>query len=430
MGDKLSTSPCFFSDDTLGFRYSDATGLLSAGLMPLGSERTEGSASLTADTYISSLLYTSNSIYGASKLLEVGGGFFVGTKISLLQFNVEHSNSMPAKLRLFVETVGPAASTVISVARMQSRFSLNERTAAWSNTNLDYAAIGRFNLKVNTDQIKKWVEVDVSDLIIDGTLTLALSTVESILSNGVSFSSKEATGYAPVLIFGSVCAEYKSSTESILNECNLDNINQRWIYYNDQFYLSNDSSKKLKVSGTDRWVKGSKLPYLPYSISLTGSQTLHSPLCLEDKSSSLVLQYCADTSNQQWAMSDGGLIKNLGSDRCFSRDNPGSKSPGTLLSTIPCKDADEWHWRDGSLYLDEDEEYLIEADVTGTAIIGYIPNERSRGLHQRWLVGSKRYSTYHQSTNSIRIRNEAAVPLECSLSQVGPLYWGVIYPGR
>ena len=213
-----------------------------------------------------------------------------------------------------------------------------------------------------------------------------------------------------------------------MTECNHEDTYQRWIYYNNEFYLSKDSSKKLRVSGITHWTKGSTLPYLPKAIVLTGSQVLHSPLCLQDVGAIVTLGYCRDYPEQHWAMDDKGLIRNENTGMCIHRSDPNTKSPGMLLASASCYDADEWHWRDGSLYLDSDEEYLIESDETGRVIMGYIPNERTRGTHQRWVVGSKRYSDYHRSTNSVRIRNEAAIPIECSLSQIGPLYWGVIYP--
>lgn len=228
------------------------------------------------------------------------------------------------------------------------------------------------------------------------------------------------------------CVTYYSQTLSWLQECDLDDVNQRWIYYNNEFFLSLDSTKKLNVEGVTFWSKGSSLPYLPKAIVLIGSQVLHMPLCLQEQATTVSLRYCSDTGGQYWTMTDNGLVKNDHTGTCLSRRDSNFKSTGMQLTLVPCDTADEWHWRDGSLYLDSDEEYLIESDPIGSGqvMMGYIPNERSRGIYQHWFVESKRLSAYHKSTNSIRIRNGASFPMECSFSQLGPIYWGVIYPGK
>jgi hypothetical protein len=201
-----------------------------------------------------------------------------------------------------------------------------------------------------------------------------------------------------------LCVAYGNLGNSVLRECSMEDINQRWIYYNAEFYLSSVSTKKLVISGIYRWTKGGSLPYLPNAIVLTGSLSLHAPLCLEIEKTTfptVFLNYCDRSPSQSWWMVDG-LIKSTDNWNCITRSEP-NKAAGISLGIVMCDKADSWHWRDGSLYLDSDEEYLIESDNTGKVIMGYIPDERVRRTHQRWLVESKRYSTYHDSTNSIRL---------------------------
>lgn len=252
------------------------------------------------------------------------------------------------------------------------------------------------------------------------------------LSSGIHSLSMEAKMTTRNEDIGQ-CVTYDNSLKSSkMMNCDVENGYQRWIYLNEEFYLSTNKHITLKVSGFDRWTQGGGIPHLPKAIVLQGSQILHSPLCLEDKGKGVpvMLAYCKDSPIQRWTMSDN-TIQNESTGRCISQtENIKYGASVEHIYSLDCKIFDYydttkyWDYKDGSLYVHSDEEYLIESDGIGGVRRVFIPNERRRGLNQRWLVGSKLYSDYHLSTNSIRIRNEAAHPVECSLSQLSPLYWG------
>eukprot|EP00957_Ditylum_brightwellii_P082155 6247257-Ditylum_brightwellii.AAC.1 len=83
---------------------------------------------------------------------------------------------LPAKLRLFVAAMGSDESREIAVKRIPNFF-WEEHAVTWSTfggLTPEYDMVGSSVLTISQDQKGKWVEVDVSDLITDGQLTLAL----------------------------------------------------------------------------------------------------------------------------------------------------------------------------------------------------------------------------------------------------------------
>lgn len=173
---------------------------MSAWSAPLGIS---GSGSLstitytvpTEDTWVRDGSY-SNTKYGSTPAIELRTpNACCDTRISLLKF---HSTLLPlatkARLRLFVTSISSslAQSRNISVARMPSNFSLHDKNATWNNTPRNYEAIGRSTLIVMNNQVKQWVEVDITDLILGHDITLALNVEKQLYDNYLRFDSKES----------------------------------------------------------------------------------------------------------------------------------------------------------------------------------------------------------------------------------------------
>ena len=185
------------------------------------------------------------------------------------------------------------------------------------------------------------------------------------------------------------------------------------------------------MGDVNRWTKGSTLSYLPKAIILTGSIAI-SPLCLEASTDipTVNLAHCIKSQTQDWSLydCDGPMCKiKHSTGKCLSREDTTlsiSESIGMKLEIKGCQSGELYEWKDGSIYHEGDSNYLLELEGTDI-VIGYVSNDRVRSGSQRFLVGPSRFDNdYHKSTNSIRIRNDAAVPVECSLSQAGPLWWG------
>lgn len=264
----------------------------------------------------------------------------------------------------------------------------------------------------------------------------------------------------PGLNYKNSCATYDNPTIK-MKECSKGDTNQMWVYYRNQFVLSKDSN--VKLLGGKRFAQRHQMPYLynEKAIILQGSPQRYSPYCLVNNGDNTVsIDYCQvgleSNSKQAWTIDETYCVESqvYGNRRrcvkkgkresqhgrirssfggCLTREKDLKTQGIRLIVTDECDNADEWHWRDGSLYLDSDEEYLIEVPkvLIGVApVLGYIPNERIRLPKQRWIVMTERENDRFKDEYGIRVVNEAHVPIECALKHLGPLYWGVIYPGE
>ena len=103
---------------------------------------------------------------------------------------------------LFVSFVDRDISRTVSVARLPKTFALDEDTATWQNTPLDQEVhFGSSTLTIAFDQQDQWVEIDITDLLIDGEMVLALENSGPRTSdNLVAFASKETLN-GPHIIF-------------------------------------------------------------------------------------------------------------------------------------------------------------------------------------------------------------------------------------
>ncbi len=160
---------------------------------------------------------------------------------------------------------------------------------------------------------------------------------------------------------------------------------------------------------------------------------------------------CNGSDNQRWTLhetvTDEFKIRPfLNSNLCLSPDDVQGTGSRLRVKTCVFNDSDslskdntqsnkarkqDWIWKDGSIRRVVDENMVIEYNEPGPVVIGYSHEDsRFRFLNKRWIIMARREQDYHRETNSIRIRNDATVPIECSLNQAGPLYWGVIFPGE
>mmetsp|Transcript_8991 Transcript_8991/g.15634 ORF Transcript_8991/g.15634 Transcript_8991/m.15634 type:complete len:285 (+) Transcript_8991:474-1328(+) len=164
------------------------------------------------DTYVRGGVYSYEN-FESEKVLPVKSGNQEDyTRISFVRFNSNFSTlsrGRKAKLRLFVTFVDKDVTRTVSVARMPNAFRLRENTATWQNTLLgdiifiEDVTFGSSTLTVGNDQKNQWVEVDITDLIVDGEMVLALSIEgEGPFhgSNLVEFASRETLN-GPEIIF-------------------------------------------------------------------------------------------------------------------------------------------------------------------------------------------------------------------------------------
>ena len=163
-----------------------------------------GPIKAVADTFIRGGSHSANN-YGSDTILPVKNASGDYTRISLLQFNSNLSSlshGRKAKLRLFVSFVDRDISRTVSVARLPKTFALDEDTATWQNTPLDQEVhFGSSTLTIAFDQQDQWVEIDITDLLIDGEMVLALENNGPRTSdNLVAFASKETLN-GPRIIF-------------------------------------------------------------------------------------------------------------------------------------------------------------------------------------------------------------------------------------
>ena len=101
------------------------------------------------------------------------------------------------------------------------------------------------------------------------TKCLKHSGIDELLSMSSCFYSDDTLGFRYSDITGQIsvgstllstdinqnqvglCIAYVSQGNYKLRNCNMEKTEQRWIYYNAQFYLSSDSSMKLVISNID-----------------------------------------------------------------------------------------------------------------------------------------------------------------------------------
>jgi hypothetical protein len=154
---------------------------------------------------------------------------------------------------------------------------------------------------------------------------------------------------------------------------------------------------------------------------------------------------CNGSENQRWIVDESDNFKIhsfLNNDLCLTSDFL-SHGWGSRLRVKTCVNYNphltpnfegmyqDWIWKDGSIRLFHSENYIIEYKEPGPVITSFSHEDnRSRPLNQRWIVMGKKEQNYHEATESVRIRNDATVPIECSLGMLDSLYWGVIYPGE
>ncbi len=85
---------------------------------------------------------------------------------------------------------------------MPETFALNEETAAWQSTPFGNILFGSSTLTISPDEKGQWVEVDITDLLVDKEMmALALDNGgRATAINLVAFASKE-TVYGPRVVF-------------------------------------------------------------------------------------------------------------------------------------------------------------------------------------------------------------------------------------
>lgn len=164
------------------------------------------------DTYIRDGIHISTN-YGSETILPAKTASTDYTRISLIKFNIPNNiarlaHGRKAKLRLYVVLVDTDASRTVSIARMPDKYRLTEDKSVWKNTRdmMEKLGVkeGSSSLTITQDDRDTWVEVDISDLMVDGQLTLALYIDDNQVSSGnlVEFASREAgKENTPYIIF-------------------------------------------------------------------------------------------------------------------------------------------------------------------------------------------------------------------------------------
>ena len=164
------------------------------------------------DTYIRDGMHDSTN-YGSETILPAKTASTDYTRISLIKFNIPNNiarlaHGRKAKLRLYVVLVDTDASRTVSIARMPDKYRLTEDKSVWKNTRNMMEKLGvkegSSSLTITQDDRDTWVEVDISDLMVDGQLTLALYIDDNQVSSGnlVEFASREAgKENTPYIIF-------------------------------------------------------------------------------------------------------------------------------------------------------------------------------------------------------------------------------------
>ncbi|GHX10206.1 polysaccharide lyase family 8 super-sandwich domain-containing protein [Vibrio cholerae] len=155
--------------------------------------------SANVDAFVRDGQYANQS-FGTNSYLVVKSDITGYNRKTVLKFDLSQqalSSHSQAVLRLHVKNVNTAASRAITVSRLKS--------SAWQENSLTWSTLPPIEqqgttVTISPSQVNEWIEIDVSNLIVQGELSLLLENKGAAhQKSDVNFSSKES-GLAPQLV--------------------------------------------------------------------------------------------------------------------------------------------------------------------------------------------------------------------------------------
>jgi len=155
--------------------------------------------SANADAFVRDGQYANQS-FGTNSYLVVKSDITSYNRKTVIKFDLSQqalSSHSQAVLRLHVKNVNTAASRAITVSRLKS--------SAWQENSLTWSTLPPIEqqgttVTISPSQVNEWIEIDVSNLIVQGELSLLLENKGAAhQKSDVNFSSKES-GLAPQLV--------------------------------------------------------------------------------------------------------------------------------------------------------------------------------------------------------------------------------------